>query len=48
MGPTPKCHFVLGLPSGSPEIPTTGTPKTLGAHNFACKPSIYMRSEAKL
>jgi len=28
--PTFKCHFVSGLPSGSPEIPTTGTPTTLG------------------
>jgi len=46
MGPTPKCHFVLGFPSGSPEIPTTGTPMTLGAHNFVCKPLIEMRSKA--
>ncbi len=35
MGPTPKCHFVLRLPSGSPEIPKVGTPATLGVHSFA-------------
>jgi hypothetical protein len=35
MGPTPKCHFVLRLPNGSPEIPKVGTFATLGAHNFA-------------
>jgi hypothetical protein len=43
-----KLHFVTGLPNGSPEIPTAGTPMTLGAHNFACKPPIRMRSKAKL
>ncbi len=47
-GPAPKCHFVSRLPSGSPEIPTIRTPATLGVHNFACKPPIEMRSEAKL
>jgi hypothetical protein len=36
----PKCHFVLGLPSGSPEIPIVGTPTTLGPHTFMYKPSI--------
>jgi hypothetical protein len=46
-GPTPKCHFVLELPNGSPKIPTR-TPATLGAHNFACKPPIDVRSKAKL
>ncbi len=46
--PTPKCHFVPRLPSESPEIPTTKTPTTLGARNFVCKPSIEMRSKAKL
>jgi hypothetical protein len=40
--------FVSGLPSGSPEIPTTGILATLGTHNFMCKPSIAMRSEEKL
>ncbi len=47
-GPAPKCHFVPRLPSGSPEISTTKTPATLGAHNFTCKPLIEMRSKAKL
>ncbi len=47
MGPAPKCHFVLGLPSGSPEIPKVGTPANFGAHNFVCKPLIEMRSKAK-
>jgi hypothetical protein len=44
----PKCHFVLGLPSGSPEIPTIGILATLGAHNFMCRPPIEMRFQAKL
>jgi len=35
-------------PNGSPEIPTTWTPATLGVHNFACKPLIEMRFKAKL
>ncbi len=48
IGLTPKCHFVPRLPSGNLEIPTTGTPTTLGAHNFACKPPIKMKSEAKV
>jgi hypothetical protein len=48
MGPTPKCHFVLGLPSESPKIPTIGVPTTLGPHNFVCKPLIEMRSKVKL
>jgi hypothetical protein len=48
MGPTSKWHFVLGLPSGSLEISKIATPETLGAHNFACRPSIEMRSKAKL
>ncbi len=47
-GPHPNGHFVPGLPSGSPEIPSTGTPTTLRAHNFLCRPSIAMRSKAKL
>ncbi len=47
-GPAPKCHFVPRLPSGSLEIPKIGTPMTLGAHNFVCKPLIEVRSKAKL
>ncbi len=46
--PTPKCHFVLGLPSGSPKIPKVGTLTTLGAHNFVCKPLTEVKSEVKL
>ncbi len=33
-GPTPKCHFLPGLPSWSPEIPKIKTPTNLEAHNF--------------
>ncbi len=40
--------FVSGLPSGSPEIATTRILATLRAHNFLCRPSIVMRSKAKL
>jgi hypothetical protein len=47
-GPHPNGHFVLGLPSGSPEIPIAKTPATLRAHNFLCRPPIAMRSEEKL
>jgi hypothetical protein len=36
-GQTPKCHFVLGLPNGSPEIPKIETLVILGAHNFVWK-----------
>jgi hypothetical protein len=31
-GLAPKCHFVPGLPT------QIGTPKTLEAHNFLCRP----------
>jgi len=31
MGPTPKCHFVLGLPSGSLEIPQLGFSQLWGS-----------------
>jgi hypothetical protein len=48
MGLASKCHFVLGLPSGSLEIHKVGTLATLGAHNFVCRPPIEMRSKAKL
>jgi len=52
MGPHPNGFFVLGLPSGSPEIAKVETPATLGAtlgpHNFACRPQIKMRFKAKL
>jgi hypothetical protein len=47
-GIAPKCHFVLGLPNGSPEIPKVGTLVTLGAHNSVCRPLIEVRSKAKL
>jgi len=47
-GPTPKCHFVLGLPIENPKIPKVGILATLGAHNFMCRPSIEMRPEGKL
>ncbi len=47
-GQHPNGHFVPRLPSGSPEIPSTGIPATLRAHNFLCRPPIAMRSEAKL
>jgi hypothetical protein len=43
MGPAPKCHFVLGLPSGIPEIPKIRTPTTLEAHNFVCRPPIEVK-----
>jgi len=46
MRPASKWLFVLGLPSGSPEIAKVGTPVTLGPHNFVCKPPIEMRSIA--
>jgi hypothetical protein len=48
MGPTPKCHFVSGLPNGNPEIPKIETPTTLGGHNFVRKPFIKMKSKEKL
>jgi len=32
----------------SPEIAKVGTPAILWCHNFACRPLIEMRSEAKL
>ncbi len=47
MRPTFKWHFVLGLPSGSLGIPKVGTPMTLRAHNFACRPLIAMRFQEK-
>jgi hypothetical protein len=34
--------------SGSLEIPKIGSPKTLEAHNFVCKPLIDVKFEAKL
>jgi hypothetical protein len=46
--PTPKCHFVPRLPSGSPEIPKIRTPITLEAHNFVCKPLIEVRFKEKM
>ncbi len=44
-GRHPNGFFVLGLPSGNPEIAKINTLVTLGAHNFACKPLIEMRFE---
>ncbi len=43
-----KWHFVLGLPNGNPKITKVSISATLGPHNFVCRPSIEMRSEAKL
>jgi hypothetical protein len=43
MGLAPKWHFVSGLPSGSPEILTIGTPATLRVHNFVSKSRIKMK-----
>jgi hypothetical protein len=40
-----KTHYG---PSGSPEIPKVGTPVSLQAHNFVCRPLINMRFEAKV
>jgi hypothetical protein len=48
MGLAPKCHFVLGLPSWSFEIPEIGTPTTLKAHNLFFGPPIEMKYETKL
>jgi hypothetical protein len=42
--PTSKCHFVLGLPSWSLEIPEIKILATLEAHNFVCKPPIEVMS----
>ncbi len=39
---------LLGFPSGSPEIAPNGIPATLEPHNFASRPRIKMRFEAKL
>jgi hypothetical protein len=47
-GPAPKCHFVLGLPSGNPKMPKIWTLVTLETHNFVCKPPIKVNSKAKL
>jgi len=44
----PKCHFVLGFPSGSPKIFKIRTSITLEAHNFVCRHLIEVRSKAKL
>jgi hypothetical protein len=48
MGPTSKCHFVLGLSNGSPEIFKIETPVILEAHNFVCITLIEVRFKAKL
>ncbi len=44
----PNGFSLSGLPSGSPEIPPTGTLATLEPHNFASRPPIEVRSKAKL
>jgi hypothetical protein len=48
MGPARKCHFVLGLPNGSPEILEIGTPATLEAHNFVFRPLTEVTFESQL
>jgi hypothetical protein len=40
--------FVSRLPSGSPKIAQVGILAILDPHNFASRPSIEMRFEAKL
>jgi hypothetical protein len=45
---THKCHFVLRLSSGNPEILKIGTFVTLTTHNFVCRPLIKVRFEEKL
>ncbi len=54
-GPTSKWPFCpgtpgtpAGLPRGSPETAPARTPATLKPHNFASRPRIATRSEAKL
>jgi len=42
-GPTPKCHFVSRLPSGSPEILKIRTLASLEAYKFVWKPSIELQ-----
>ncbi len=43
MKPTPKCHFVSRLASGSLKIPIIETLTTLGAHNSMWRPLIEMK-----
>jgi len=38
----------MSFPSGNLEIPKLGTLVILEAHNFVCRPSIEVRSKAKL
>ncbi len=47
-GASTQMSFSLGFPNGSFQISKIGTPVTLEAHNFVCKPLIKMRSKAKL
>jgi hypothetical protein len=44
----PNGFSLPGLSHGSPEIPPKGTPGTLEPHNFASRPRIEVRFEAKL
>ncbi len=39
---------LAGLPRESPEVPPSGTPGTLKAHNFRSRPPIELPSEGKL
>jgi hypothetical protein len=43
-----QMSFCPRTSSGSPEILKIGTPMTLAAHNFVCKPLIDVRSKTKL
>ncbi len=43
-GTSTQMSFCLG----SLEIPKVGTPATLGAYNFECRPPIEIRFKAKL
>ncbi len=45
--PTSKWLFVLGLPSGNPEIAKIRIPANLEPHNLVCKPLIKMWFKAK-
>ncbi len=44
----PNGFSLPGLPSGSFEIASVGTPATLEPHNFVRRPMIDMQFEAKL
>jgi hypothetical protein len=48
--PLHEAHIQMAfcLRAFCPEIPKVGSPMTLGPHNFMCRPSIEIRSKAKL